>query len=214
MLIIFDLDDTLVETTGSIIPSKLRHATMESPHLLNPLLRMDKMSQSSGHALDEFSEIHDIDVEPIRSHLKAEEIDDIDTLEDVEQCLKLLGREHYLCLVTRGTEKMQKLKLKEAGIDEGLFREIHCCTSSKLDAYIEVFEKFGNTPQEVLVVGDRIAKDLSPAKRLGFHTVQIVNGRGKTSRDYFSDVDVKIIHLVDLFDIIDSIERKNYLRRL
>ena len=215
MLIIFDLDDTLVKTSESIIPPKLTQVVDSKEHL-SKLIRMDRMSGSSGHALDEYSEIHEHDVEKIKHHLKEGGLNDIDveTTQSVNECLAALSHEHRLCLVSRGDEVGQRAKLRKGNIDIDRFSELIFCSGQKLDAYLKLSQKYAEGPEEVLVCGDRVALDLTPAKQLGFHTVHMLHGRGKNSLDYFSDVDVKIIQLVDLFDIIDTIKRKNYLRRL
>ena len=223
MLIIFDLDDTLIKTTESIIPPKIRKSLApilkHSPELIEDLIRLDSMSLSSSQALKEFIEIHEFDqsiASLVHKELDTERFEDIEIAchDQANETLRALSLEHTTCLVSRGDPKRQENKIKEAGIDRSCFHEIVFCEKSKLTDYKELLKKFNYDRREALVCGDRVLYDLRPAKALGMTTVQFLQGRGKASFDYYSDVDYKIIQLVEIFDIIEEIEGKNFLRKL
>ena len=74
--------------------------------------------------------------------------------------------------------------------------------------------QFNRLPYEIVVIGDRIEVDLSPAKELGMHTIHFNNGRGKVENFIFHrDVDYQICSLRDVSDMINKIEIKNYSRK-
>ncbi|MDN3504793.1 MAG: HAD hydrolase-like protein [Rhabdochlamydiaceae bacterium] len=223
LLIIFDLDDTLVKTTESIIPSKLdmsfKKSLSTSPALLPQLMRLDSMALSSDAAIDEFGEINELDqgvICDIKTHMQDGDLEgiDVECSESANEVLKILSQDHNLCLVSRGLDSNQRAKIKKSGIETAYFSEIIFCQKDKCADYEMLAKKYSDHPLDVIVCGDRVALDLSPAKALGYHTVQMCQGRGSTSFDYFADVDVKIIQLVELFDIILNIERKKFLRKL
>lgn len=223
LLIIFDLDDTLVQTSATLIPEKLKLGLQSvktiDTHLFAELLRMDTMSLSSECALEEFSELYAINSDQLKilqRVIRKPALDgiDIEPVERVNEVLQTLSERHFLCLVSRGEEGYQKEKLKHAGIDENVFSQLIFCQGGKKESYQKLFKRYARLESEVIVCGDRIGFDLSPAKALGFQTIHLAQGRGSVSLDYFSDVDYKIIHLVEIFDIIEEIERKQYLRSL
>ncbi|MCF7806074.1 MAG: HAD family hydrolase [Simkaniaceae bacterium] len=222
-MIIFDLDDTLIKTSEAIVPFKLQKGMLKlfpSDHeFTHQLMRMDMMSSSSAAALEEFSEINEL--EPahylsIHSDLNDSDLEDLDveSYATTQESLKILADSHYVCLISRGDEVFQREKLERSGIDPLLFSEIIFCQNTKQEHYQSLAKKFSTHLEDVIVCGDRVGLDLTPAKELGFTTVQMRRGRGKMSFDYFSDVDYKIIHLVELFDIIEEVKRKNFLRKL
>jgi len=223
LLIIFDLDDTLIKTTESIIPPKIRRSLTpvfnHSPQLIEDLIRLDSMSASSCQALREFIEIHDFDTSIaslVHDELNGESFDDILVAchDQAIEVLKALSADHITCLVSRGDKTRQLNKMKEAGLDPTYFHEMIFCEKSKTIEYEKLLKKFNTDPKEALVCGDRVLYDLRPAKTLGMTTVQFLQGRGKASFDYYCDVDYKIIQLVEIFDIIEQIEGKNFLRKL
>ena len=63
-------------------------------------------------------------------------------------------------------------------------------------------------PKNSLVCGDRICFDLTPAKELGFKTVQIVKGRGVGNTGLKNDVDYTILHLSELNNILGKFKPK------
>jgi len=223
LLIIFDLDDTLIKTTESIIPPKIRRSLApvlnHSPELIEDLIRLDSMSVSSCQALREFIEIHEFDTSIaglVHDELNGERFDDILVAchDQAIEVLKALSMDHTTCLVSRGDKTRQQNKMKEAGIDLAYFHEVIFCEKSKLAEYEKLIKKFNADPKEAIACGDRVLYDLRPAKALGMTTIQFLQGRGKASFDYYCDVDYKIIQLVEIFDIIEEIEGKNFLRKL
>jgi putative hydrolase of the HAD superfamily len=221
LLIIFDLDDTLIDTSGCITHYKLEEAleAMVTAGLvlddfssaLELLRRLDSTSESAGDALSEFLEIlgagktifevgmHAIYNTPI-SELP------IFPLEGVLETLSHLGQRHQLALVSRGKYSYQVEKLKKAGIDSHFFSKIVVTEEGdKKFHYQTIVEELGFSGAEVLVCGDRILPDLIPARELGYKTVQMQWGRGLNMSKFRGDVDYAISEITQLTDIINSL---------
>ncbi|MBS0605432.1 MAG: HAD family hydrolase [Parachlamydiales bacterium] len=218
MLIIFDLDDTLVDTSGCITPVKLEDALkrlvqegLDIPDFseaLNLLKRLDLAADSAKFALSEFLEIHSAD--PALLPIGIQEIYDnisfdfpLNPLKDANEVLNDLSFSHQLAIVTIGKTPQQLTKLKKAGIDSGIFSKIIVAEAgNKKVHYQALADELGYAPTEIVVCGDRISIDLAPARELGYKTVQMRWGRGLNSKGQSSDVDYKISSLLELKDII------------
>ncbi len=221
MLIIFDLDDTLIDTSGCITPVKLEDALhrmvengLKLPDFeqgLELLKRLDGTSESSSRSLAEFLEILNADafllevgVREVYENIPADL--PVFPLEGACEVLNDLSSDHQLALVTIGKPAQQMQKLKKAGIDSGLFSKIAVSEErNKKIHYKKIIEDLGYASSEVVVCGDRIPVDLAPARELGCKTIQMRWGRGLNSTGFKSDVDYSISHLKELKDIISSL---------
>ena len=206
MLIIFDLDDTLIDTTGSITPLKLEQALakmMEAglevgdpEKALETLKRLDGASESASQTLLEFLEILDADQKYFEiGHQEVYGPLAPDTpvfpLEGALEVLEDLGSQYLLALVSMGKPEQQLLKLKNAGIDSTIFSKIIISEDrDKKPHYKTILEELGFSPLQTVVCGDRVKRDLSPAKELGCKTVHMQWGRGLISGSSGPPVDV------------------------
>lgn len=218
MLIIFDLDDTLVDTSGCITPYKLEGALkrlvregLTLPNFsesLSLLKRLDLAADSAKSALEEFLEIHQAD--PALLSVGIQEVYEssssdlpLNPLEHAVEVLNELSFSHRLAIVTIGKTDQQLAKLKKAGIDSGIFSKIVVSeTGNKKVHYQAIADELGYAPTEIVVCGDRIPIDLAPARELGCRTVQMRWGRGLSSMGKASDVDYQISSLKELKEII------------
>jgi putative hydrolase of the HAD superfamily len=226
LLIIFDLDDTLIDTSGCITYYKLEDAlhAMVRAGLVLPdfagaldlLRRLDRSSESARSALSEFTEIlgigkkyFEIGVQEIYEQLPVDM--PIFPLEGAVDLLMDLGQQHQLALVTIGKPTHQMEKLKKAGIDSRLFSKIAVTEeSSKKLHYQTIMDDLGYSPAEVIVCGDRISRDLIPAKELGLKAVHMQWGRGLNGFKYNrGDVDYSILEIGELKGIVNSLIRES-----
>lgn len=225
MLIIFDLDDTLIDTSGCITPVKLEMAlermieaglTVPDPvDALELLKRLDSVADSARNTLSEFLEILGADEKFY--HIGVTEIygdlpEDIAIfpLDQAVEILTELKERHQLALVTIGKTEQQLAKMKKAGIDSTIFSKIAVSENrDKKPHYQAIVEALGVTPEETIVLGDRIAIDLSPAKELGCKTIQMRWGRGLNSipAPSKSDVDFAISELKQIREIISNYDQ-------
>jgi FMN phosphatase YigB (HAD superfamily) len=221
LLIIFDLDDTLIDTSRCITPVKLvdaLHRICDAGLLLSDISaaermikQMDETKGSAKETLIEFLEIHGADKKYLEIGLK--EIYENSSLEmpisPVEGALELLRdleQAHQLALVTLGIPDRQLIKMKKAGIDPTLFCKIIVEENqNKKIHYQALAQEMNVLSSEVVVCGDRIALDLSPAKELGFNTIHVRRGRGVHSRGAMGDVDFTVTHLNEIKDVIKNV---------
>ena len=126
----------------------------------------------------------------------------LDTLSD-------LASQHQIALVSMGKPDEQLLKLKNAGIDSTIFSKILISEDrDKKPHYKTILDELGFAPSQTLVCGDRVKRDLSPAKELGCITAHMQWGRGLSSLlsalpHYIArDVDYTIKKLSQIKDIL------------
>ncbi|MEM8628540.1 MAG: HAD family hydrolase [Chlamydiota bacterium] len=223
MWLLFDLDDTLIDTSGSIAPFRLERALdyllrtstlNHSPsRLLSELLHIHHAAPSSREALIQFSQKYSFSksalfkaVDLVYKAPLQEEIP-VRTLPRVLALLKRISS-HSLCLVSQGDETIQRQKLKKAGIEPQLFYKISVKDPcDKGEMYQEIFLDLPIRQGEVVVIGDRVQTDLFPAKQLGFWTVHMQWGRGALSPGS-SCVDFQIQRPWQLLSILKQIQKR------
>ena len=195
MLIIFDLDDTLIDTSGCVTPFKMKECLKklisiglgvdEFEKAYSELLAINARSARSKDALVQFVEKKGGDpgwVEAALMEMKAPLPDhfQVTTTPNAKEILSLLAKSHTLALVTGGHPPFQLEKLEKAGIDRAIFSKIAIPEDSiKKPFYEGLIREFSLSANHVLVCGDRIAMDLVPAHELGITTVHMRWGRGK-----------------------------------
>jgi FMN phosphatase YigB (HAD superfamily) len=223
LLIIFDLDDTLIDTSGCITPFKIELALksmvtsgLEVGNLdiaLETFNRINAEASSGKDALMEFLEIVDapdgffsVGMEviygPIPTTCK------VASFEGVIQLLADLKKKHQLALVSSGNYEQQVYKMKKAGIDSMIFSKIVILEECDKGIYYkQIIESLMFPPSSTLVCGDRVTKDLLPGKDIGCITVQIQKGRGLSliERRMSGQVDFVIKNIEELKDIIVTI---------
>lgn len=218
MLIIFDLDDTLVDTSGCITPIKLEDALhqlvgngfeiTDFSIALEQLKRIDAGADSAKDAIAEFLEIHSADkkyfnlaVKEIYENISPEL--PLFAFDGVHEILQQLSQAHHLALVTNGIPAHQHWKLKKTGIDSAIFSKIAVCEEgSKKIHYQQIVEELHFSPSEVVVCGDRVTRDLTPAKDLGFRTIHLRKGRGRKNPGMTSDVDYSINEFIEIPQVL------------
>lgn len=214
-MIIFDLDDTLIDTTGAIGPFKMKLCLQELGRLglslgdfaeaYRELMALNDTSLRSRDALERFIVSRGGDSSLFKNVLPfmvspLPEDFTIPTTPCAKEILEELHRDHDLALVTSGHPPFQKEKLKKAGIEPSLFSNILIPEDSiKRPAYEALRKKFLNA--RVIVCGDRIAMDLLPARDLGFTTVHMRWGRGLLNQTQ-PWIDYSISDLRELRDIV------------
>jgi FMN phosphatase YigB (HAD superfamily) len=222
LLIIFDLDDTLIDTTGSILPHRLRKALQvmmeeglvieDFEAALSMMTTINARSDSTQHALKEFLEIHDAQESLFqRAYQEVYEKKyfdyDISPTKWAIEVLMDLSKKHTLALVSVGIKEIQMEKMKKAGIDTSLFSRIIVCKEpNKRIYYQQLIEELKVSPLEVIVCGDRIKRDLSPGKALGFKTIHMKWGRGLHQKGEKGEIDFTIASLDQLKPIIMQFE--------
>ncbi len=221
MLVIFDLDDTLIETSKYVTPRRLEEALkrmvahgleIESfEKAFQLLLEINHTAASSYQAVEIFAGLYPGGLKGLTYALQTfkDPLPQSMEIQAAEGAIELLGElansHHILALVTKGDYEIQLEKMKKAGIQPEFFSKIIAGTGmSKRPYYETVLQEL--RPSLGLVCGDRISLDLTPAKELGLRTVHILAGRGTQQLQPACDVDFTIEKLDELREIIKAVE--------
>lgn len=224
--IIFDLDDTLYNCSGTLSKSaRVRAAKAMVESGLN--VKEDDIYKKSVYVsksprLDLFSELKKhfniTDEKIIEAGKKAyndDQVDEIKLFSDVMKVLELLNS-CLIFLVTSGVYARQEKKIEILGLKEK-FDEIIIVDSErgemKRDALIKIMEKFQLKPSEIVCVGDRITSEIKTGNNLGMTTIQIMKGRFKElkPRNIEETPDYKISTISKLPDIVKKIDEEDMM---
>lgn len=220
MLIIFDLDDTLVETSKCLTPFRLRQALQAMieaglevdsfERALSHLLEVNRTASTSRKALEVVATLYPNGSQALDAGLACfslpfPEETFLTAAEGALSLLEELAQDHTLALVTMGVQAVQFQKMEKAGIQPKLFSKIIVSGGpSKRPSYEEVMRQFPHAPG--LVCGDRVFLDLSPAKELGLKTVHVRAGRGLEQAQPACDIDFSISRLAELKEILPLVD--------
>jgi putative hydrolase of the HAD superfamily len=128
-------------------------------------------------------------------------------MKGASKILVWLREKHELAIVTGGEPHFQKEKWENAGIDSSKFSKIVVADKcEKKFHYQEILTELKRLPQETIVVGDRIGRDLAPAKELGMTTIHMRWGRGLQYENGQGVVDYTISDLEEIKKILHHLE--------
>jgi FMN phosphatase YigB (HAD superfamily) len=189
--ILFDLDDTLVDTFSMLItPLEIIAAnrvaqvdsSINADVLAASLLDLRKSNPSNIE-----SELRQRlpGISEATLNIRQEIMDRADPLclvidPEVKLLLRELEKGHQLFLLTEGDEQFQSAKINNLGI-RSIFKDVIITTSEPeaKQKYISEFLKKNHFPPgSVLVVGNRLDKEIKAANELGIHSLWIRHGEG------------------------------------
>lgn len=205
MLIIFDLDDTLIDTTRAI-SSKRYRAVFEAMRLdgWERFVEINKSEISSARAFEVFFKEMGLSKAKLEEAIfllqePLPEGFEVPTTPGALPLLERLQPSHTLALVTLGNPDLQLQKMEKAGIQPEIFSKLIVGSGpSKKPEYQKILGELGFSSEEGIVCGDRISVDLTPGKALGLVTVHYPRGRGEGETGNLDDVDFTIADLEDL----------------
>jgi putative hydrolase of the HAD superfamily len=90
----------------------------------------------------------------------------VELLPGVREAVAAVAATHPVVLVTKGDLFHQEAKVKQSGL-AGLFHRIEIVSEKDPPTYARLFEEFGITPGEFLMVGNSMRSDIEPVVRLG-----------------------------------------------
>lgn len=192
---IFDLDDTLLDTTGELIPM-VAHRVCEflvDKKIYSSLKEvneawLDKKKQFAGQAL-----VQHLIEEKIRPGVQSaqwiQEAYQIFRTPHIPNKLSLLpGAQEILIqanqylplfLVTQGDIPTQMKKVKTLGISD-FFRHIYYVDplmgENKSQAFQSILQQFHFTPEQVLSIGNRLDNEIELSNKLGMQTCYLPYG--------------------------------------
>jgi len=198
--VIFDLDDTLYDYFGQRMRAGHRHAAQA---MVGAGLKAsaEAVYRARMRAFRQDPMLRHIDAEVTR-RFGAENPDDISRVarEAYFNCpvgeltlfrgsLPLLRflREHGVrtFIVSFGEPKIQHAKVKALGLDrepsiENIYYADRNNVLTKEAAFRKIQKKTGLPPREILVVGDRPAREIRAGRELGMRTVRLLHGEFKS----------------------------------
>lgn len=208
-LIIFDLDGTLVDTSGDITnalnyalkPYGLRDLTVEDTikmvgegitRLIEKLLESERIQMRDTvikRFLDYYSE-HLVDFSTPYPHVR----ETLEKLNDYKKAVISNKREY---LSTRLLDKLDLLKYFDLVVGSDTTSE----RKPSVIPVIYVFTKLGVNPDESIIVGDS-NYDIEAGKKAGLKTVAVTYGYRE--RQYLIDADYIIDSMKDLLTLLDT----------
>ena len=192
--VIFDLDDTLYDCSGTLVHSnRLKTAKIVADAIgrsekeaYELLLILDKKKTSNSDICEEIARQYSLPggfLKDIRRTLSDVDISGIKPFKGVIHTLRdLKKRGLALFLVTVGRREEQEKKIDVLGL-RGMFDEIIILDTTvtgaetKKTSFREILGRHDLRPEEVLCVGDRMDRELGVAKELGIFTVMVKHGR-------------------------------------
>jgi len=192
--VFFDLDDTLLDTSGLLVVPALSDAAermigaglaAEREALVGWL--RDRVAEGRGG--DYFADAarqfevpearHERVATAGRRAYFARQVPSLAPLPGSRALLRRLGDSCRLYLVTAGDPDTQRRKIERLRIGEA-FDAVRLVNSvegeEKLGAFRELLESHRHQPQECLAVGDRLTGEIRDANRLGMWTARVRRG--------------------------------------
>jgi len=187
LLIIFDLDDTLIDTSNGISPFQLKktffHLVDKGLIVADPKIAINKIlleqqnTKKSLSSLENF--LHSIKAENFFFELAIKQMTallpdsfEVQCYKGVKEILNTLSSKVPICLVTHGKDEYQRQKLQKAGIDSAIFSKIIVSREKNKKIHYKKLMKYFDASL-IIACGDRVDVDLIPAKELGGTTICI-----------------------------------------
>lgn len=188
--IIFDLDDTLYDCSGTLVlKSKKLAAKIISKAIkcsdaeaLKLQLEFEDRLGPKADIGREIARLYNLPEEfckEIANTINTREIEGVILFPDTMDSIYELRRIGYkLFLVTFGNREMQERKIKVLGL-ENAFDEIIITEDprGKEKCFKEILAKYGLEPEQILCVGDKIKDEIEVGNRLGMSTALMKHGR-------------------------------------
>lgn len=191
--VVFDLDDTLYDCTGTLQEASRRRAARVLVECGLPMseeealaLQRDLAEKRGPHFLvfDEIARRYGLDDDAVDRAFRAynsDEVGNIKPFPDVPDTLGLLRRQGVRCfLLTSGVHRRQQTKIRKLGLEDA-FDDIMINDADRGTLLGEslryLLEKHHLRPDEVLVIGDRPPEEITVGNELGTLTAQMLHGR-------------------------------------
>lgn len=189
MYLIFDLDDTILNTTRTLgrkqlakVAALLRDGDnrLSEAQVYEQLLQLRENFCTGREAIVAVcSEFHIEDrLLEQALHVYYHQVNPagIEAMPGAAALLDELAGSSKLALVSIGKRDTQLAKMVVAGINAQLFHPCIITEADKGRAYLEVASAWhlsGAALADVIVIGDRYATDIEPAQRIGFRTIMV-----------------------------------------
>ncbi len=217
--IIFDLDDTLYDCSGTLVLKSKKLAgkiiskeiKCSEAEALKLQLEIEGRLGPKADIAHEIAVLYNLPEEfcrEITNTINSLEIEDAILFSDTMDSINKLKKNGYkLFLVTFGNRKMQEKKINSLGL-ESSFEEIIITENprGKEKCFKEILTKYNLEPEQVLCVGDKIKDEIDVGKRLGMSTALMKHGRHyHFYKSEISDED-PYLHITKISDLLENEE--------
>ena len=219
--IIFDLDDTLYDCSGTLVVRGRKHVAKTISRLINCpedeayQLQLD-MEEKYGVKANIYEKIvtrynlPSTYAQELLEEFVHIDISDITVFPDVmDTLLQLKARGYRVVLVTSGDKQIQGKKIDVLGLNNRYFDDIVITGRNKVQAkkacFQEIVKRYDLQPEEIICVGDKIDDELTAGKSLGITTVMFEHGRHYKAylkvQDKYIKPDYFIKHIKDILEL-------------
>jgi FMN phosphatase YigB (HAD superfamily) len=224
--IIFDLDDTLIDTFSMLITPLEEKASKEMarldtsypiPENLDKILlelRKREPIKIENILIKQFSIETDALVkrQSIIGNLKGIKFDKLAIQPEVNLLLHELAGKYKLFLLTEGDEDFQNRKINHLGI-RGLFTEIKITSKAEdtkekmIESLMKEYEKDSLRNDTLLIIGNRLDKEIRAGNNLGIRTIWLRHGEGSNpSFDNQNGVpDYIVDNILEIKEVLEDI---------
>lgn len=213
----FDLDDTLIDTTGILVPMASRTAyermtekgIQTSFEIFEEERRLGALSMSHRQIFRTIAEKYGAPFSEEQVQVGIEAFynptipKNLDLLPGALENLENLKSKYELYLVTSGALEAQKEKVRRAGIEK-YFRGMYFLDSFKKErkqrAFQEIIDTLKINPTELLVIGNRLSQEIRDGKIVGGITCYFKYGEhvGEVAHDHYEHPDFTVLEHKEL----------------
>jgi len=192
-VIIFDLDDTLYDCSGTLVLRGRRQAAGKIARLINCSeeeayslqLEMDEKFGVNTNIYEKIVTLYNLPstyAQELLEEFVHIDISDITVFPDVmDTLIQLKVRGYRVILVTSGDKEIQRKKIDVLGLNNRYFDDIVITgrnkDQSKKACFLEIMKRYDLQTEEVICVGDKIDDELAASKSLGMVTIMFEHGR-------------------------------------
>ena len=192
-VIIFDLDDTLYDCSGTLVLRGRRQAAGKIARLINCSeeeayslqLEMDEKFGVNTNIYEKIVTLYNLPstyAQELLEEFVHIDISGITVFPDVmDTLIQLKVRGYRVILVTSGDKEIQRKKIDVLGLNNRYFDDIVITgrnkDQSKKACFLEIMKRYDLQTEEVICVGDKIDDELAASKSLGMVTIMFEHGR-------------------------------------
>jgi FMN phosphatase YigB (HAD superfamily) len=219
-LLIFDLDDCLVDTWGALLPTitnqavkAMMNAGLKVSSYEKAAVRLEEINAKSKNGTEAITTfLQELNADPKFLDVGKKSFYNFDfdyNIKPLPGVMEMLNETNAdFALVTKGEHTAQMEKLRKAGISQSYFKKIMAVPNyNKGEYYQETLKELGYSTEDCFVCGDRYKTDLLPAKKLGIKTICVHWGRGKINPPPEGEVDFMVNDLRKVKEIINNENR-------
>ena len=215
--IIFDLDDTLYDCSGTLVLKRKKFAAKiiskaikcSEAEALKLQLELEGRLGPRADIACEIASLYNLPEEfckEVTNTVNTLEVEGAILFPDTMDSINELKKNGYkLFLVTFGNREIQKKKIKVLGLERA-FDEIIITENprGKEKCFKEILTKYDLEPEQVLCVGDKIKDEIEVGKRLGMSTALMKHGRHY--HFYKSEINdgEPYLHITKISDLLEN----------